>query len=443
MEIWAHHTLLDIYFHSTGVVGQAHYYRSMHQFGVSLDDKQISGIGFRLNVKKIAARIIPPNKFLYKERQNIDLAGLNLELIHIPGETDDQIAVYWPAKKALFCADNFYKAFPNLYAIRGTAFRSLKLWKESLDKMRNLRAELLIPSHTRPIIGAEKIYNLLTDYRDAVQLVHDQTVRYINIGLHPDEIANRITLPRKLAEQPHLRQLYGTIQWSSKGLFAGYMGWFNGDIVDLNPHTPDEKAKRLIKLSGGVENILQAAEISLVANDPQLALRLSSAAVRVDPENKKAKEIKAKALIDMAAKQTSMNGHNYYMTCAHSTIGKIKVKMSPQFKKDAIREHKMNDLFYLMSLKLKAEECSEIDKVVLFEFPDTKQRITFHLRNGIMELNGVYTREADVHVKVDSVTWREILTGDQSSLLSAVTSKIVVEPGMLSLRNIMNCFDRN
>ena len=45
---------------------------------------------------------------------SITLAGLDLEMIHAPGETDDQIIVWYPQKKVLFPADNIYKAFPNL-----------------------------------------------------------------------------------------------------------------------------------------------------------------------------------------------------------------------------------------------------------------------------------------------------------------------------------------
>lgn len=126
--------------------------------------------------------IVPPNKLLYTKEKDITLAGINLRLLHIPGETDDQIAVYWPDENLLFCGDDFYRAFPNLYAIRGTPFRSLKLWYESLDIMRHLHAEKLVSSHAEPVFGSEKVYRVLTDYRDAVQIVHDQTVRYLNLG---------------------------------------------------------------------------------------------------------------------------------------------------------------------------------------------------------------------------------------------------------------------
>ena len=42
-----------------------------------------------------------------------------MTLKHCPGETPDQIVVWLPEKKVLIAADNYYKSFPNLYAIRG------------------------------------------------------------------------------------------------------------------------------------------------------------------------------------------------------------------------------------------------------------------------------------------------------------------------------------
>jgi alkyl sulfatase BDS1-like metallo-beta-lactamase superfamily hydrolase len=81
--------------------------------------------------------------------------------------------------------------------------------------MRNLRAEYLVPSHTRPVSGEDTIYELITNYRDAIQFVHDQTIRFINKGLTPDEIIgnNLIQLPKNLQEHPYLQEFYGTVQW--------------------------------------------------------------------------------------------------------------------------------------------------------------------------------------------------------------------------------------
>ena len=39
----------------------------------------------------------------------------------------------------------------------------------------------MVPSHTGPVGGAA-VLEILTVYRDALQYVHDQTVRYMNKG---------------------------------------------------------------------------------------------------------------------------------------------------------------------------------------------------------------------------------------------------------------------
>ena len=54
---------------------------------------------------------------------DIKVGEIDLVLYHAPGETNDQIVIHWPEENVLFPADNIYKAFPNLYAVRGTAAR--------------------------------------------------------------------------------------------------------------------------------------------------------------------------------------------------------------------------------------------------------------------------------------------------------------------------------
>ena len=59
----------------------------------------------------------------FKDKMDIKVAEIDLVLYHAPGETNDQIIIHWPEENVLFPADNIYRAFPNLYAVRGTAAR--------------------------------------------------------------------------------------------------------------------------------------------------------------------------------------------------------------------------------------------------------------------------------------------------------------------------------
>ena len=103
--------------------------------------------------------------------------------------------------------------------------------------------------------------------RDAIQFVHDQTVRLMNKGLTPREIAARVKLPPHLATHPYLIEYYGTVEWSGTGchssarftgtpctvraVYHGYLGWFSGRAAELHPLPQHEEARRLVRLAGG------------------------------------------------------------------------------------------------------------------------------------------------------------------------------------------------
>ena len=366
---------------------------------------------------------------------------MQLTLLHIPGETSDQIGVWIPEKKALLCADDFYKAFPNLYAIRGTPSRDFREWISSLDIMRKLRPHHLIPSHTRPLEGEDYIYRMLTEYRDAIQLIHDQTVRYMNMGLLPDEIVEKIALPPKLLENPYLKEFYGTVGWSVKGVFNNYMGWFSGDPVELWPLQNKEKAQKMVALGGGIGSMVSAADTALYNNDLQWALELATHVLRVRPDHEKAKQIRFLSLKNLAAKQISANGRNYYLTCALEDLGLVN-KPSDEARQNNLNKWPLWQIFEVMTTRFKPEECQDVNKIVLFDFEDVNEHIGFYIRNSITELfRGKPEREADVTVHVKSKIWREIAGKTRSPFKAYLDGHIVVDGGILSFRSIMGCFD--
>ena len=80
---------------------------------VHLENLQnIPGHIVRLDKAQGFSKICPTKTF--SKKLSLELAGLELEFLHAPGETDDQIVVWYPAKRVLFPADNIYRAFPNL-----------------------------------------------------------------------------------------------------------------------------------------------------------------------------------------------------------------------------------------------------------------------------------------------------------------------------------------
>ena len=72
--------------------------------------------------------------------------------------------------------------FPALHTLRGEVFRSRVDWYQSIDALRQFRASAMVPSHGVPVVGAAAVDEVMRNYRDAIQYVHDQTIRGMNTG---------------------------------------------------------------------------------------------------------------------------------------------------------------------------------------------------------------------------------------------------------------------
>lgn len=257
-----------------------------------------------------------PTRFLEGERKTIEVSGVELELVAAPGETNDGLFVWNPAGKVLFAGDNFYRSFPNLYAIRGTPNRNVRLWAESLGGMADKNAIALVGGHTNPILGAAEVKQVLTDYRDAVQFIHDKTVEGINKGLTPDELVEYVQLPERLANKDYLRPFYGHPDWGVRTVFNSYLGWFDGNATNLFPLPPRAEAERMVKLAGGKDKLLQAARDALADDDAQWAAQLADHLLAIDSGDHAAKQIKAESLTKLAHNMVNATARNYYLTVA-------------------------------------------------------------------------------------------------------------------------------
>jgi len=241
---------------------------------------------------------------------------VRMELLHTPGETNDGISVWLPDKRVLLTGDLFLKAFPNLYAIRGAAPRPVPQWIASLTTLIALRAEHVVPGHTRPVAGEANARVALTAYRDGITSIFDQTVEGMKKGERPDELVAHVKLPPHLAASPYLQEYYGTVEWSVRAIYSDRLGWFDGNATHLFPLPESDRAQKIVALAGGVPRVLSSARDALVNSDFRWAAELTDCVLAVDAANADAKRLKAQALTELGERQISANARNYYLSVA-------------------------------------------------------------------------------------------------------------------------------
>ena len=295
------------------------------------------GIGPQVNPGTAVFRL--PSR-MFDQQLEFKVAGMTLELVYVPSETNDELMVFVPDSKnggsgdggLLFSAEVIQgPSFPNLYSLRGTSYRSPATWYKSVDTLRNFNSWCMVPSHGVPLCGANNVQTLLVNFRDAVQFTHDQTVRFMDQGFTPDELVGKIILPDYLVKnllslkpampsadmdpQDYLREFYGSVRQSVRQIYFGYLGWYPGDPVDLNPTPPVETAAGYIALIGK-DKLEQEAKSALAHSQYQWAAELATLLIRVDHDNFAARKIKADAFRQLATQVTNPNWRNWYITSA-------------------------------------------------------------------------------------------------------------------------------
>jgi alkyl sulfatase BDS1-like metallo-beta-lactamase superfamily hydrolase len=244
----------------------------------------------------------PLADLLFDKEYKFHLGDLTFDCLAMPGETPDMLNVWIPELKALFIGDNYYASFPNMYTLRGTLTRPALNYVESINRVLALKPEIVLPSHGVPIVGAANVQRVLTQYRDAILYVHDATVRGMNAGQDVYSLMKTIKLPPEL----EVGEGYGAISWSVRGIYEGYAGWFDTDPATMYAVSPAQAEAEIIRLGGGAGPVAARAE-ALVASDPALALRLTSAALAAEPGNAAAVAARKHALEKLLATSGNSN----------------------------------------------------------------------------------------------------------------------------------------
>ncbi|MEM7345798.1 MAG: alkyl sulfatase dimerization domain-containing protein [Chloroflexota bacterium] len=289
------------------------------EFGITLSQGERINLGLgpgERPLKGLGAGYVPATYVFEHDRETFEIDGIEIEMVVAPGESPDTMYLWLADQKVLISGDNYYKSFPNLYPIRGAPYRELATWVESLDQLLEFPVEYLLPGHTRPLIGADHIQEVVTNYREAVNYVLTNTLRGMNRGLTPDELVLEVQLPPHLADKPYLQEFYGTVEWSVRSIFTGYLGWFDGNPTNLFKLSPRDEAERVAKLAGGTEALFTQLQAAVADEDYQWALQLADHLMALDFQDDAVRQLRIEAMTALADEQINATARNYYLSVA-------------------------------------------------------------------------------------------------------------------------------
>lgn len=235
-----------------------------------------------------------------RDEYRFTLGGVTFVVIAAPGaEGDDNIVLWLPQQKTLFSGDFFGPLFPmlpNLFTLRGEKFRDPLGYIKSLNRLIELKPEIIFPSHFEPKKGTESLGRDMTLMRDATQYIHDETINGMNAGKSVWQLMQDIQLPEHLT----LSQGHGKVSWNVRSIWEYYSTWFKFEsTTELYPVPVRTLYPELAILAGGAAALSQQAQVKLKQKQPEQALHLVEIALAETANYRPALQVRLQALQSM------------------------------------------------------------------------------------------------------------------------------------------------
>ena len=378
-----------------------------------------------------------PTILIGENDTQLDIDGLGFYFQSVSGSEAPAEFVFSIPKYKAFCgAELVSRNLHNLYTLRGAKVRDAKLWSHYMDRASQAfsDSEVYFASHHWPLWGKQKIQDFLTNQGDTYKFIHDQSVRMMNQGFTPNEIAENLKLPDELNKDFHNQGYYGTLSHNAKAVYQAYMGWFTANPSKLNPLPEKEVAIRYIEMMGGIDKVLINAQQQLRdANDEDIndaiktyrwLAELLNHAVFVEPDNDSAKALLATVYDQLGYQAESAPWRDFYLTGAFELRhGAPDEGISPAIMKNILLKTPVENFFDSMAVRLLPDKTEGLSLRVQIYFTDLNKYFLLTIHNSVLHHKEVNEKaEVDASLNITQPLFVDLIVGD-AGLKEAIFSK--------------------
>jgi glyoxylase-like metal-dependent hydrolase (beta-lactamase superfamily II) len=161
---------------------------------------------------------------VYDEKLVLDVGTERFEIFHGMGETDDASWVWIPRKRVVACGDFLIGSGPNAGNPQKVQRFPLE-WAEGLEKMASLNPQYILPGHSIPIIGEERVQFLLQKTIAYLKQLVEDVVQLMNEGKRLNEIIHTVKPKQNIEEHFFLKASYDEPEFVIRNIWRLYGGW--------------------------------------------------------------------------------------------------------------------------------------------------------------------------------------------------------------------------
>lgn len=434
------------------LVGGAMSRRAIYQFGTRLPLSPTGNVDTGLGKDLVSGHvgILPPNVTIDQPQQELVLDGVRFVFYNVPGaEAPSELTFTIPERKAYGGAENLAQTMHNLLPIRGAKVRDALRWADYLQQAleQSRGSEVYFGQHNWPVWGQQRIAGFISRHRDIYKYTHDQTVRLINKGLVPSEIADQLRLPASLADFWGGRGYYGDLRHNVKAVYQLYLGAYDGNPVNLDPLPPVQRAQRYVQALGGADKALDQARQAAAGGDYRWAAELLQHVVFAMPEGtdagKEARELMARCYEQLGFAAESATWRNSYLTAAQELR-----QGTPQLSQDRAAMAEMmaqvptERFLEVLATRLDGSKAEGRRFAMNLDLSDVGEQYRLWLENSVLHFRrGEPDPRAPVSLRLTRPAFLGLLAGAKPG--QAKESAVQVQGDKAALAGFLQLFDKS
>jgi len=317
-------------------------------------------------------------------------------------------------------AENTTHNMHNLYTLRGAEIRDGNAWSRYIGEALQLfgnRSDVLIAQHHWPTFGSDRIVAYLKKQRDLYKFINDQSLRLLNQGLTPAEIAETLRLPASLANEWALRGYYGTLRHNARAVYQKYLGWYDSNPPNLDPLAPAAAGRKTIEYMGGADAVIARAREDFRRGEYRWVASVMKEVVFADPGNREARELEADALEQLGYQAEAGTWRNEYLVgAAELRSGPPKRQAPSTLTEDLLRALPLDSFFDLLGVRLNGPRAEGKTMLINWTFADIGEKYALNLENSALTFTRGVAEGAQASLTLTRATLDTIILSRGRSL---------------------------
>jgi len=441
VKIYAPEGFMDHAVAENVIAGNAMSRRATYQFGSLLppSDRGSVDTGLGKNLARGTLTLIAPTNYVNDKTKKLTIDGVDIEFMMAPGsEAPSEMMMYFPQHKVFNAAEVVTQNMHNLYTLRGAEVRDAVSWSRYIDEARlkfGDRADVMIAQHHWPTWGTDQVDEMMRKQRDLYKFIHDQSVRMLNEGYKPGQIAETLKLPDSQQATWSSHGYYGTLRHNARAIYQKYLGWYDANPAHLDPLPESEEAKKQIEYMGGADAVIERARKDFAAGQYRWVASVMNQVVFADPSNKAARELAADALEQMGYQSEGGTWRGAYLMGAQELRNGVpKLPSLNTLNDDTLRALSTGLFMDYLGVRLNADKAAGKHIVLNWDFTDTKEKYVLNLENSALTYSeGRAEPKADASFVLTRATLNEVILGKTTfpEVIKAGKAKVQGDPRKL------------